>query len=457
MFTAQIRHKNPDTTNDLIIPMKVLCNTPDDVLIDNITENTKKDIAWVECEDEVSSCAIMVGGGPSLKNHLHELLSLVDKGGKIFAMNGACGYLNELGITPEYQVIVDARQRTSTLVGTAREHLIASQCHPDTVDSASKHNNIRLWHLQIGDIEQYFPESKVNEGGYAIMQSAISVGNSSLGLAYALGFRDFHIFGYDSSYECGKSHAYKQDMNKSEPVCEYEFAGNKYLVSLAMKCQAEGFPRTAKLMTDSGCSVEVYGDGLLQAMYRGVGSLSEQDKYRLMWGQKEYRGVAPGEICAQEFLNVVKPDDSIIDFGCGTGRGALAIHNAGHDVLCIDFASNCRDEEAEFLPFVEWDLTQPIPLMAKYGYCTDVMEHIPTNDVDTVIRNIMASVPNAFFQISLIDDVCGEMIGEPLHLTVKPYSWWIDKFESLGIEVKWSKDNEDSAMFYITRSDNESD
>ena len=45
-------------------------------------------------------------------------------------------------------------------------------------------------------------------------------------------------------------------------------------------------------------------------------------------------------------------------------------------------------------------LTKPIKHRAAYGYCTDVMEHIPTDDVAAVIENIMASAEKVFFLIS---------------------------------------------------------
>ena len=51
----------------------------------------------------------------------------------------------------------------------------------------------------------------------------------------------------------------------------------------------------------------------------------EKDLYKMMWDRPEYRHVAPGEGAAFEFLTHAKPPRgaSVIDLGCGTGRGAL--------------------------------------------------------------------------------------------------------------------------------------
>jgi len=50
-------------------------------------------------------------------------------------------------------------------------------------------------------------------------------------------------------------------------------------------------------------------------------------KYGKMWEFPQYRKVSPGEVLANTFLGQAKPPQGaeIIDFGCGTGRGALAL------------------------------------------------------------------------------------------------------------------------------------
>jgi hypothetical protein len=115
-------------------------------------------------------------------------------------------------------------------------------------------------------------------------------------------------------------------------------------------------------------------------------------------------------------------------------------------LLLVDFASNCLDEDVQELvdksviKFVEHDLTKPLDLRATYGFCTDVLEHIPTEDVDKVLNNCLNACQNVFFQIATEDDVMGALIGHPLHLTVKPYSWWLQKFAEKGCKVMWSQE-----------------
>ena len=145
---------------------------------------------------------------------------------------------------------------------------------------------------------------------------------------------------------------------------------------------------------------------------------AEKDIYKTMWSKPEYRTVAPGEHCAMDFLAQAQPKkgETVLDLGCGTGRGGLALaFFGGLNVTLVDFADNCLDEDirpmletqAHALRFVEHDLTEPLTQGATYGFCTDVLEHIPTEDVDKVLDNCLASCKHVFFQISTVDDVMG--------------------------------------------------
>jgi hypothetical protein len=446
----QVKHWNPGATMPLVLPVHVICNTSDDDLHRNIRANSARprqiERRWIKSETAHSRIAVLVGSGPSMAECLGEIRQHQTAGHTIFAMNGAAAFLAGHGIMPSYQVMIDPREETKQLVGPARDHLIASQCHPAVFDALP---DAKLYHLQIEGIDDDLPEYP---HPFALVGGAASVGNTSTVLAYVMGYRNLHLYGYDSSHRDAQSHAFHQKMNDGEPNCAVTWNGRTYRTSLTMKLQAEKAQDTLRLLEGEGVKITVHGTGLLPDMWNTPPEvLPEREKYVRMWAIPGYRRLAPGEDAAATFLGIVKPDGLVIDFGSGTGRGALAISKAGVDVFMIDFASNCRDNEALHLPFLEHDLSEPCALRAPYGYCTDVMEHIPSGQVETVIRNIMDSAEKVFFQIATVPDNFGAVINQRLHLTVEPHDWWAGLFDRIGYAVTWQHDLGMQSQFVITR------
>ena len=449
-----VDYQNPDATGPLRIPVLVIRNTPDEKIRENIAINAARDLPWVSMAEPHDGIAVLVGGGPSVKG-FKSLIAGIQKqhNGVIFAMNAASQWLRrECNILPDYQVIADAKPETSVLVDhhSDIDHLFASQVDPKTVDAAGS-GFIHIWHLAEEGMEEVFPEVRVKHGGYVMVGGGAAVGNTACCLAYCMGFRELHLFGYDSCHEDGKSHAYDQPMNQFIPTTTVEWAGETFVSSLAMKAQAEKFQITGQQLKQLGCEISVYGHGLLQTMWETrPGDLNGREKYEYLWQYDSYRDHSPGEHCIPYYLQRFQPASPIIDFGCGTGRASLAIEEAsGHPIL-VDFADNCRDQEAHHLPFVQWDLSKPCPLRAPSGFCSDVMEHIPPEQVDEVIHNILGSAQKVFFQISTVEDQFGALIAKPLHLSVHPHDWWAGTFQRLGYTVEWQEAGDLASCFFVS-------
>jgi uncharacterized Rossmann fold enzyme len=437
--------------------IETVCNTPDDVLFAHIEENSKRPIPWVKQEEAHDGQAVIVGGGPSVKDWLHEIKYRQSQGQTIFALNGAAAFLRKNSIEPDYLVIVDARECNKEFLGHAKHHLLASQCHPSLFDDV---RNVTLWHQEYPDDMKRFDAClPADSPEHALIGGGTTVGLSAMVLAYALGYRKIHLYGYDSSYADGETHAYKQE----DPQCVdciATVAGKSFKTSLAMAKQAELFPQLSDSLIDLGCLITIRGDGLLpwtsQMSAVPQAQMSELEKYTRMWQLPQYRQVAPGEHVADKFVEIagITKDDCVIDFGCGTGRGAKRVHDlAGCEFVLVDFVEHCLDKAVEndtsWFTRIRHDLSEPLEANYKHGYCTDVMEHIPPDQVDTVIQNIMRAARRVFFQISLVDDVCGALIGQKLHLSVHPYEWWAQKFSDLGYTVLWSEDQGNAALYYV--------
>ena len=181
--------------------------------------------------------------------------------------------------------------------------------------------------------------------------------------------------------------------------------------------------------------------------------LAEKEKYEKAWSHDRYRDYSPGEAVVLNYVMKCRPRmGRIIDFGSGTGRAALMLHNLNFDVTMIDIADNClddkvRDEIGDRL--IVGNLWEPLDLpRAPEGFCTDVMEHIPTEKVDAVLDNIMSLCDKVFFQICLKEDHFGSEIDEHLHLTVRPFTWWRDKLRERG-NVLDARDLNINGWFYV--------
>jgi hypothetical protein len=188
----------------------------------------------------------------------------------------------------------------------------------------------------------------------------------------------------------------------------------------------------------------------------------EAMKYRQLYETEAYRRLSPGEQYVPTFLEQVRPraGSSVIDFGAGTGRPALALALFGQlNVTMVDFVSNCLDDDvrnmlgaqAHALRFVQADLeTGPLPI-GQYGFCADTMEHIPPDKVGAVLDNILAAARHCFFAISTTEDHAGQLIGETLHLSIHPYAWWLDQFKQRQCVIHWSDERNTTAFFHVSQ------
>jgi hypothetical protein len=167
-------------------------------------------------------------------------------------------------------------------------------------------------------------------------------------------------------------------------------------------------------------------------------SARERSKYELMWSFAEYRDDHVTSHARNAVTHLgLRAGDSIIDFGAGAGYASAWLKTAGLRVLAIDIAANAMASEVkERVPLLVsslWEL--PVALSGDWGFCCDVMEHIPPDRVDDVLRVIRSSTRRStYFGISLRRDGCGRLIDETLHLSVEPAEWWVGR-----VEQHWNK------------------
>jgi hypothetical protein len=145
----------------------------------------------------------LVGGGPSLKDTIHEL--------KDFKHVIACGsvhdYLVKNGVISEYCMTCDPDPIMANYLKTPHsetKYLISSNSDSAVFD-ALKGMPVAMWHCGPLDIEEM---NKIDPN-WQIVGGGCTVGLRSISMAILLGYENLHFFGFDSCLgEDEKHHAY---------------------------------------------------------------------------------------------------------------------------------------------------------------------------------------------------------------------------------------------------------
>lgn len=172
----------------------------------------------------------------------------------------------------------------------------------------------------------------------------------------------------------------------------------------------------------------------------------ERTKYETIWAIDAYAEHSPGEMVLPIFRDMTGAESgTVLDAGCGSGKGAIALAAAGFDVTLCDLTPDGLVTAAKSLPFVAASLWDDLTLVAylaaggkvDYVYCCVVLEHIPTAFTMLVIARLLAVAKRGLFlSISTVPDVHGVLVGEPLHQTVHSFVQWRDDLSELGRVVQ---------------------
>jgi SAM-dependent methyltransferase len=153
--------------------------------------------------------------------------------------------------------------------------------------------------------------------------------------------------------------------------------------------------------------------------------------YHDVWALPAYSDYSPGEQMVPVFLDMIGAErGSVLDAGCGSGKGLLALGAAGVGRLCgLDITGSGWTDEAESIgAFIPGDLRQPLLSVVgrvDWVYCCDVLEHVTTAFTMLVVEHLrQVARRGVFLSISFVPDHFGAFVGQPLHETIQPFTWW---------------------------------
>lgn len=169
----------------------------------------------------------------------------------------------------------------------------------------------------------------------------------------------------------------------------------------------------------------------------------ERDKYQDYWKLEAERKRSPGMRAIDGFIQIAERAGwrSVLDIGCGTGRTAATLLDAGFDVMATDIAANClngdlKDKLADrFVTAPAWNLPFDDDQFDVI-FCCDVLEHIPTELVEVTLSEMGRVAPWLYAEIASFNRTVGYK-KQPLkvHLTVEPIEYWLEQMERVGYEI----------------------
>lgn len=230
--------------------LMMVSNVPEAKIIENRDFNSLRGLPELVKQEPHRKVAAIVAGGPSLADDLDELEWIE---ADIFSVNGTLNYLNQHGLMPTYQVMLDARpENIEFLNGSNTHYLMCSQVDPSLFD-ALKGKLVTVWHSALPGAKP----KPMQIGG------ATTVGLKAAILAYVLGYREIHLFGFDSCYLEDSHHAYKQPLNDGERVIDVMVDDQTFKCAPWMAQQANEFVEIAPELVRMGCEIHVHGYGLI--------------------------------------------------------------------------------------------------------------------------------------------------------------------------------------------------
>lgn len=277
-------------------------------IIANITRPGQKFVMPLPLSTMREEPLIIVGGGPSVRHDLDIIREGKNvHGAKIMAVNGSHDFLIGNGIVPDYHAMMDANPIVAEYVRNPRRdviYLVASQCNPCVFDALQGYETL-CWHVIEGMGEEkilsdYLGTIHVNHGTGEIVKKPGKIANIAPWvycdggcsivlrvprLGWYMGFREFHFFGVDSSYEeKNQQHAYSLPGDGYDTViCRIgddkgrnmraDANAKTYITSQQLMKQALGFRDMVQQWHErfNGCELYVYGSGLavdlLQAQF----------------------------------------------------------------------------------------------------------------------------------------------------------------------------------------------
>ena len=269
----------PITTNPFPVNFDVKTRNcvNDDVIIANINYSrpfVKKVIPLCAKHDRT---AVLVAGGPRMHDHIDEIREFSkDLDHEIFCVKTSYKPLVvDYGITPFACVLLDPRDHVQLHITPIRRDirfLVASMCHPTTVDILTAANaDIWFYHAMVGAGEQEAIKELYKDFQGMPTQNMVCGGSTAamrtMLIAHMMGFCKFKLYGYDSCYWTAQNMDHKDTLGQPY-FWRVNVNGRAFLTNLQLYAQAQEFGRlVTELHMTRAFDIDVCSDGMFKHIY----------------------------------------------------------------------------------------------------------------------------------------------------------------------------------------------
>jgi hypothetical protein len=233
------------------------CSVSTEQRIANMLAALERGLPVVEKLAPNNRSLAIIGGGVSVADDVEELKAFK---GDIWAVNGSHDWALDQGIKLTGFVMVDPEPIMIKYVQKPREgiaYYIGSICHPGVFDALDGYD-VRMWHAGSDDCIPPKGKGGMIGGGPSVMTRAPL-------LAFALGYRDVHLHGADSSYEGARHHIYDA---ADDPRIRILLDDVLYETCILYVHQAAYFQQIAHFYESKMALFAIHGRGMGPAMLR---------------------------------------------------------------------------------------------------------------------------------------------------------------------------------------------
>jgi len=251
-----------------VADIRVECIFDDERLKKQIKSACRRNLPAVSPMPETSGTAVLCGSGPSLRDSIEDVRRHVDKGDFVIAVKGAHDYLINRGVIPTAGLAIDPQPKIfhTFTPNKAVKYYFASQVHPSVFNKFNGYD-VNIFHLYT-NIPSEEMATLIGDG--FLLGGGSTSGLRAMTLAFVMGYRKFHLYGFDSCMSDGIRKITGEGQQHKKLVNVHVGAPDSqevYVADAAMAAQADEFEKMLHFLYQMApIHVTTHGKGLIQAI-----------------------------------------------------------------------------------------------------------------------------------------------------------------------------------------------